>query len=95
MTELSDYDVTISRFTTSYPYENPDSTIVGFTISCKTNLRSIYKESRVFYNNMKHNGNEDKIIEIAWMQIKPFFLTWVNESRKKDTLIGKKFTPFL
>lgn len=91
----TNYNIKVSRYTDIYPSDNPDSIIIGFTVSSCVNHRSLYKETRVFYHELRSHSQTDEniILNIAWKKLEPFFHNWCNDIKKKTKVVGMTFNP--
>ncbi len=85
--------VTVCRFTSTYPENDPNSYVIGFKLSCPRNHRSLYKETRLLYKDLKTHGvsmDEDKIIDLAWKRLEPQCLNWFREAKDKKSIKGMR-----
>lgn len=92
---MENFDARVSRFTSTFPENFPNSYIVGFTIKCKNNDRKLYKEIRVYYKNIREYGQnipEEKVIDYAWPFVLPQIKQWCKEVVHKDKIKGKQFS---
>ena len=81
----------VVRFTSEYPSENPHSYVIGFRITCQKNQRSLYKEVKLSYKELKSHGinlSEEKVTEIAMERIKPQIAAWAKEVVTKPSIHG-------
>jgi hypothetical protein len=93
---MNNFIIKVNRFTSLYPQDEPNSYIVGFSLKCKLNERVTYKETRIYYKDVKALGlniPEEKIVEIAWDKIHPQLKNWCRDVEKKSQMTGKMFVP--
>lgn len=83
--------VKITRFTSTYPLENPDSYIIGFSVHNDINKRSFYKEIRIFYREVSKIIDDEEVSNVAWNKLKSYYENWINDNKKKNKMVGKTF----
>ena len=90
--DFSNFTIKVARFDEQYPAEEPDSFVVGFTVTCNDNGRSMYADTRVSYTDA--TGKDDQaVVSLAWERVAPSFESFVNTAIKKTTLVGSVFNP--
>lgn len=86
--------VTVSRFTTTFPTDEPNSYIVGFTVKCLTNAKSIYKEVRILYKDLKSLGpqlKDEDVVKLGWERLDPQITIWKKDLQRNNGVRGMTF----
>lgn len=86
------YTVTVSRFDPRYPRETPDSFIVGFTISHKTNGRSTYLDARLPYTDTS-GMSDNQVVDLAWGRVEPTIQSWLDVASTQSPIVGSAYVP--
>jgi hypothetical protein len=90
--DFTNFTIKVARFDEQYPADEPDSFVVGFTVTNNENGRSMYSDTRVYYSDA--SGKDDQaVVALAWERVAPTFEFFVNTSSKKTSIIGSVFTP--
>ena len=84
------YEVTISRFEL-YPREEPDSWVVGFTVTWPGN-RTQYVDTTVPLEEARGKSDEE-IADLAWERVKSTVETWDRQYSGKSPLVGQRYIP--
>jgi len=84
------YEVTISRFEL-YPREEPDSWVVGFTVTWPGN-RTQYVDTTVPLEEARGKSDEE-IADLAWERVKSTVETWDRQYSGKSPLVGRRYIP--
>lgn len=91
-TNMTNYNVTVSRFDASYPVESPDSFIVGFTVTHKINGRSTYVDVRIPFPDA--SGMDDvKVVDLAWVRVEPSLQPWFDLATTQSPIVGTTYVP--
>ena len=86
--------VTVSRFTTTFPEDEPNSYIIGFTVKCPSNTKSIYKEARVMYKDLKSYGpqlKDEDVVKLAWSKLETQIKIWKKNIQGNNGVKGMTF----
>lgn len=90
------FAITITRFDTAYPKEEPDSYVVGFTVTCNANGRNMYQDVRVPYADVQAGTTDQDIAAAAWARLAASFESWACCTKvTQRPLVGSAFTPSL
>jgi hypothetical protein len=73
-TFTTNFDTKVSRFEL-YPADEPTCYVVGFSVTHKTNNKSMYQDTQVLLADIS-GKTDDEIIEIGWVALKESFKTW-------------------
>lgn len=85
-------DVTIARFE-HYPRDEPDSYVIGYTVSCKSNGKSIFRDTRIMYADAQ-GKTDDQIAKMGWSNIKLDIECWYDSVKDKTPLVGSNLNIF-
>lgn len=87
--------VTVSRFTPTFPVDEPNSYIVGFTVKCPSNAKCMYKETRILYKDLKSHGphmKDEDVMKLAWERLDPHIKAWKKDLQRNNGMRGMTFT---
>lgn len=88
--------VLVARYSPLYPTKEPDSYIVGFSITHNTNKRILYKEIRLYYKELQSYGSlitDEKVLNIAWERLCPACKVWLSDVSQQGPIVGSTFIP--
>ena len=88
----NDCSIRVTRFDLDFPKEDPNSYVIGFTVTCLKNARSIYKDIQVLHETERRE-DENTMLTTAWNKLKASFQSWLDSIYDKPHIIGSFFTP--
>lgn len=83
--------IKIARFE-HYPQDDPTSYCIGFTVTCNSNGKSVYRDTLIPITSVEGSKDED-IANLAWGILKDGIGAWYASVCKKSTLVGQTFLP--
>jgi len=90
--DFTNFTIKVARFDVQYPEIEPDSFVVGFTVTSDINGRSMYSDTRIYYPDA--NGKtEQEIVSMAWERVGPTFEAFVSTVNGKAPIVGSIFVP--
>lgn len=90
--DFTGFTIKVARFDASYPAEDPDSFVVGFTVTSDANGRSMFQDVRLPYTETV-SKNEQEVVSMAWDRVKEGFANFVTSVSSKGAILGSVFTP--
>jgi hypothetical protein len=90
--DFTNFTIKVARFDEQYPAEEPDSFVVGFTVTNNENARSMYSDTRVYYADAA-GKDEEAVVALAWERVAPTFESFVTTAIKKSNIVGSVFNP--
>ena len=92
------FEVKIARFDQAYPAEAPDSYVVGFTVTCPANGRTMYQDTRVAYTEVQSGATDKEVTAMAWARVEPAFEPWARQiiasaAGADAVVVGSVFVP--
>lgn len=70
----TNFDTKVSRYEL-YPADEPTCYVVGFSITHKTNNKSMYQDTQVPLTDVSGKTDEE-ITDMGWLVLKESFKTW-------------------
>jgi hypothetical protein len=85
------FTTTVARFEV-FPKENPTCYVVGFTITHKGNLKTMYKDTQVPMADAAGKSDQE-IVELGWNVIKTEIVKWCEATITVSPVINTTFVP--
>jgi len=83
--------VTVTRYE-MYPSEEPTCYCVGFSITCPSGRKTMYRDTQVALTDAQ-GKTEQEIADMAYTSLKESIDQWVCTEMTKPRILGSQFTP--
>jgi len=83
--------ITITRYE-MYPSEEPTCYCVGFSITCPSGRKTMYRDTQVALTDAQ-GKTEQEIADMAYTSLKESIDQWVCTEMTKPRILGSQFTP--
>lgn len=91
------FEIKIARFEQAYPAEAPDSYVVGFTVTCPSNGRTMYQDTRIAYTEVQSGSTDKEVASMAWARVESAFEPWAKQliavANTDGVVVGSVFVP--
>jgi hypothetical protein len=83
--------IIVSRYEL-YPKDEPTCYCVGFTVSCPTGQKTMYRDTQVTLEEA-NNESESTIVSMAYTALKSDIDAWIETEMSKPCILGTEFVP--